>query len=133
MMVVTVCTAKVVVGGTDDDASHSMCTPPSQGKKRKDTVCIVLADETCEEAKIRINKVVRKNLRVRLGDIVSVHQVYDGGHMKQHILGLSVPSCVQNHTTLNPSARMSSMANASTYCPLMTPLRASLAICLTHS
>jgi hypothetical protein len=46
-----------------------------QGKKRKDTVCIVLADETTEESKIRINKVVRKNLRVRLGDIVSVHQV----------------------------------------------------------
>lgn len=46
-----------------------------QGKKRKDTVCIVLADDTAEEAKIRLNKVVRKNLRVRLGDIVSVHQV----------------------------------------------------------
>ena len=45
-----------------------------QGKKRKDTVCIVLADETCEEPKIRLNKVVRKNLRVRLGDVVSVHQ-----------------------------------------------------------
>jgi hypothetical protein len=28
-----------------------------QGKKRKDTVCIVLADETVEEAKIRMNKV----------------------------------------------------------------------------
>jgi hypothetical protein len=35
----------------------------------------VLSDDTVEEAKIRINKVVRKNLRVRLGDIVSVHQV----------------------------------------------------------
>ena len=46
-----------------------------QGKKRKDTVCIVLSDDTVEEAKIRINKVVRKNLRVKLGDIVSVHQV----------------------------------------------------------
>lgn len=46
-----------------------------QGKKRKETVCIVLADDTCEEAKIRLNKVVRKNLRVRLGDIVSIHQV----------------------------------------------------------
>jgi hypothetical protein len=46
-----------------------------QGKKRRDTVCIVLADETVDETKIRINKVVRKNLRVRLGDIVSVHQV----------------------------------------------------------
>lgn len=46
-----------------------------QGKKRKDTVCIVLADDTVEEARIRINKVVRKNLRVRLGDVVSLHQV----------------------------------------------------------
>lgn len=35
----------------------------------------MLADETVDETKIRINKVVRKNLRVRLGDIVSVHQV----------------------------------------------------------
>ena len=47
----------------------------SQGKKRKDTVCIVLMDDTVEEAKIRMNKTVRNNLRVRLGDIVSVHQV----------------------------------------------------------
>ena len=42
-----------------------------KGKKRKDTVCIVLADETCDEAKIRLNKVVRKNLRVRLGDVIT--------------------------------------------------------------
>jgi len=48
-----------------------------KGKKRKDTVCIVVSDETCEENKIRINKVIRKNLRVRLGDIVSVHQCPD--------------------------------------------------------
>jgi len=46
-----------------------------QGKKRKDTVCIVLTDDTVDESKIRMNKVVRKNLRVRLGDVVSVHQV----------------------------------------------------------
>ena len=38
-------------------------------------MCIVLADDSVEEAKIRINKVVRHNLRVRLGDVVSVHQV----------------------------------------------------------
>jgi hypothetical protein len=52
---------------------------PPQGKKRRDTVCIVLADDSVDETKIRINKVVRKNLRVRLGDIVSVHQVWGGG------------------------------------------------------
>lgn len=41
-------------------------------------MCIVLADDTVEESKIRINKVVRKNLRVRLADVVSVHQVTKG-------------------------------------------------------
>jgi transitional endoplasmic reticulum ATPase len=30
-----------------------------KGKKRKDTVCIVLGDETCELNKIRLNKVTR--------------------------------------------------------------------------
>ncbi|KAK8955636.1 hypothetical protein KSP40_PGU001685 [Platanthera guangdongensis] len=58
-----------------------------QGKKRKDTICIALADESCEEAKIRMNKVVRSNLRVRLGDVVSVHQCQDVKYGKRvHVL-----------------------------------------------
>lgn len=58
-----------------------------KGKKRKDTICIALADETCEEPKIRMNKVVRSNLRVRLGDVVSVHQCPDVKYGKRvHIL-----------------------------------------------
>ncbi|KAF8007701.1 hypothetical protein BT93_K1641 [Corymbia citriodora subsp. variegata] len=58
-----------------------------KGKKRKDTVCVALADDTCEEPKIRMNKVVRSNLRVRLGDVVSVHQRPDVKHGKRvHIL-----------------------------------------------
>eukprot|EP00123_Amoebidium_parasiticum_P005975 comp17040_c1_seq1/m.15748 comp17040_c1_seq1/g.15748 ORF comp17040_c1_seq1/g.15748 comp17040_c1_seq1/m.15748 type:complete len:805 (-) comp17040_c1_seq1:554-2968(-) len=48
-----------------------------KGKKRRDTVCIVLADDDCPKEKIRMNKVVRTNLRVRLGDIVSVHACPD--------------------------------------------------------
>ncbi|KAH0911980.1 cell division control protein 48 homolog D isoform X2 [Brassica rapa] len=48
-----------------------------KGKKRKDTVCIALPDDTCEEPKIRMNKVVRSNLRVRLGDVISLHQFPD--------------------------------------------------------
>ncbi|CAL9018089.1 unnamed protein product [Prunus brigantina] len=48
-----------------------------KGKKRKDTVCIVVADDKCEEPKIRMNKIVRSNLRVRLGDVVSVYQCAD--------------------------------------------------------
>lgn len=41
-----------------------------KGKKRKETVCIVLSDDTCPNDKIRMNRVVRNNLRVRLGDVV---------------------------------------------------------------
>lgn len=64
-----------------------VCVPTKQGKKRKDTVCIVLVDELCEEPKIRMNKVVRANLRVRLGDVVSVHQCPDVKYGKRvHIL-----------------------------------------------
>jgi transitional endoplasmic reticulum ATPase len=58
-----------------------------KGKKRKDTVCIVLADDSCEEAKIRMNKVVRKNLRVRLGDVVVVQPCPDVKYGKRiHVL-----------------------------------------------
>jgi len=44
-----------------------------KGKKRKDTVCIALACEDNDDLpddKIRMNKVVRNNLRVRFGDVV---------------------------------------------------------------
>jgi transitional endoplasmic reticulum ATPase len=58
-----------------------------KGKKRRDTVCIVLHDETVEESRIRMNKVVRANLRVRLGDLISVHQCTDVKYGKRvHVL-----------------------------------------------
>mmetsp|Transcript_8452 Transcript_8452/g.24973 ORF Transcript_8452/g.24973 Transcript_8452/m.24973 type:complete len:733 (-) Transcript_8452:508-2706(-) len=58
-----------------------------KGKRRKDTVCIVLADDTCDLGKIRMNKCVRKNLKVRLGDVISVHQCPDVKYGKRvHIL-----------------------------------------------
>lgn len=41
-----------------------------KGKKRKETVCIVLSDDSVSNEKIRVNRCVRNNLRVRLGDIV---------------------------------------------------------------
>lgn len=44
-----------------------------RGKKRHETVCIAIANENTEDTKIRMNKVIRKNLRVKLGDIVSLH------------------------------------------------------------
>ena len=51
-----------------------------KGKKRKDTVCIALtveSSDTLTDDKIRMNKVVRNNLRVRLGDVISVHPCPD--------------------------------------------------------
>jgi len=58
-----------------------------KGKRRKDTVCIVLADDTCEAGKIRMNKCIRKNLKVRLADVISVHQCPDVKYGKRvHIL-----------------------------------------------
>ena len=60
-----------------------------KGKRGKDTVCIVLADETCETTNIRMNKVVRKNLRVRLGDVVTVVACQDVPYGKRvHVLPL---------------------------------------------
>ena len=47
-----------------------------KGKKRKETICVCLPDDSgkLSDDKIRLNKVVRNNLRIRLGDIVSVHK-----------------------------------------------------------
>ncbi|TKR79993.1 hypothetical protein L596_014133 [Steinernema carpocapsae] len=43
-----------------------------KGKKRRETVCIALAEEGCPDEKVQMNRVVRNNLRLRLGDVVSV-------------------------------------------------------------
>ena len=47
-----------------------------KGKKRRDTVCVVLDDAACDSSKVFMNKVVRSNLRVRLGDVVSIHHCH---------------------------------------------------------
>merc|ERR1719226_361317 len=60
-----------------------------KGKKGHETVCIVLTDETCDDANVRLNKVVRKNLRVRLGDLVTVNACGDVPYGKRiHVLPL---------------------------------------------
>ena len=41
-----------------------------KGKKRKETVAIPIIDNRLDNEKMRMNKVIRKNLRVRLGDVV---------------------------------------------------------------
>lgn len=41
-----------------------------KGKKRRETVCIMLSDDASSDEKVRMNRVVRNNLRVRLGDVI---------------------------------------------------------------
>ena len=48
-----------------------------RGKKRKDTVLIVLADDDLDDGTARLNRVVRHNLRVKHGDIVTIHPCPD--------------------------------------------------------
>jgi formylmethanofuran dehydrogenase subunit D len=48
-----------------------------KGKKRKDTVLIVLADDDLDDGSARINRVVRHNLRVKHGDVVTIHPCPD--------------------------------------------------------
>lgn len=48
-----------------------------KGKKRRDTVLIVLADDDLDDGSARINRVVRHNLRVKHGDIITVHPCPD--------------------------------------------------------
>ena len=49
----------------------------ARGKKRKDTVLIVLADDELDDGSARLNRVVRHNLRVKNGDIVTIHPCPD--------------------------------------------------------
>jgi transitional endoplasmic reticulum ATPase len=58
-----------------------------KGKRRRETVCIVLSDETVTDDKIRINRCVRNNLRVRLGDVISIQPCPDVKYGKRiHVL-----------------------------------------------
>ncbi|KAJ6184003.1 hypothetical protein N7519_005304 [Penicillium mononematosum] len=54
-----------------------------KGKKRKDTVLIVLADDDLDDGSARINRVVRHNLRVKHGDMITVHPCPDIKYAKR--------------------------------------------------
>ncbi|KAI6129894.1 P-loop containing nucleoside triphosphate hydrolase protein [Pisolithus croceorrhizus] len=71
------------------DTSHSevLVSVNLTGKKRRDTVLICLSSDDVEEGRIQMNKVARNNLRVKLGDLVGVHQCLDIKYGKRvHIL-----------------------------------------------
>ncbi|KAK4336997.1 hypothetical protein RND71_044095 [Anisodus tanguticus] len=68
-----------------------------KGKKRRETVCIVLGDPTCPNEKVRMNRVIRKNLRIRLGDVVSI-QVCDEAKYGKRIHVLPIDDTVEGLT-----------------------------------
>jgi len=43
-----------------------------KGKKRHETICIALSEDNCPNEKIFMNRVVRHNLRVKIGDVVNI-------------------------------------------------------------
>lgn len=48
-----------------------------RGKKRRDTILIALQDESLQDWRAGVNRVVRQNLHVSHGDLVSIHRCPD--------------------------------------------------------
>jgi transitional endoplasmic reticulum ATPase len=44
-----------------------------KGKCRRDTISLVFSDDHCDPGKVMVNRVIRKNLRVNINDIIGVH------------------------------------------------------------
>lgn len=87
-----------------------------RGKKRKDTVLVVLGDDELDDGSCRLNRVVRHNLRVKHGDVVTIHPCPDIKYVRAY------PPFVQQLFIL-----MLPRPSASPFCPLPTPSKASLA------
>ena len=74
-----------------------------KGKKRRETVCIVLSDDTCSDEKVRMNRVVRNNLRVRLGDVIRWGKAHNhlnsfNNHLKKKWCWLK---CLLQHSAMS--------------------------------
>lgn len=65
-----------------------------RGKKRKDTVLIVLADDELDDGSARINRVVRHNLRVKHGDMVTIHPCPDIKYVSLLFAGAPLDSSI---------------------------------------
>jgi len=58
-----------------------------RGKRRHETLCIAVRDNTMDPTKMGINKGVRNNIRVRLGDLVTVRPAPEVPNLKKiHII-----------------------------------------------
>lgn len=58
-----------------------------KGKLRKTTICIAISSDECKsKEKILINRVIRNNIRLKIGDIVSIQEVNIDNADRIHIL-----------------------------------------------
>lgn len=78
----------IIENALDDDnsiarlSSHTMdklelfCgdTIKLKGKRRQETICVVISDNSCSENHIRVNNVTQNNLRVDSGDVISIEK-----------------------------------------------------------
>jgi transitional endoplasmic reticulum ATPase len=68
-----------------------------RGRRRRDTVCIALTDDNVQDNSVRMNRVVRTNLRVRLSDVVTITPCPDVKYGKRiHVL--PIDDTVENLT-----------------------------------
>ena len=72
-----------------------------KGKKRKDTVLIVLADDELDDGSARINRVVRHNLRIKLGDMITVHPCPDIKYVSTLFEPTAASYCADSSYRLN--------------------------------
>ncbi len=58
-----------------------------QGKRRHKTLCIAIRDNTMEEGKVALNKIARGNIRVRIGDLITVRTLENVPNLQKiHVL-----------------------------------------------
>lgn len=93
-----------------------------RGKKRKDTVLVVLGDDELDDGSCRLNRVVRHNLRVKHGDVITIHACPD---IKYVSSWFSIPTRMVFNSLNRPRELLS--------CRSPTPSRVSPALCSTFS
>jgi transitional endoplasmic reticulum ATPase len=49
------------------------CTVMLEGENNRKSVVTVLSDDTCRAGRLKMNRVIRNVLRVRIGDIITIH------------------------------------------------------------
>ncbi len=68
-----------------------------KGKRRRETICVAMTNESVADGKIQMSRCIRNNLRVRIGDVVSV-QAHDDLKYGSQIHVLPIDDTVEGLT-----------------------------------